>query len=114
MAFTRPMCLRSLASLLRLGVSYQPRSTSCPRDRKSTRLNSSHRCISYAVFCLKKKKPLNRSGPHTPTPSPFGRVETTLVTPLPNGQRVRGVGTRGPPEPGDTALSRTHRNVQGY
>src|SRR5437763_8163918 len=26
------------------------------RDRKSTRLNSSHRCISYAVFCLKKKK----------------------------------------------------------
>src|SRR5437879_8364791 len=24
-------------------------------DRKSTRLNSSHRCISYAVFCLKKK-----------------------------------------------------------
>src|SRR5437763_12727683 len=29
---------------------------SCGRDRKSTRLNSSHRCISYAVFCLKKKK----------------------------------------------------------
>src|SRR5437763_16419355 len=27
-----------------------------PVDRKSTRLNSSHRCISYAVFCLKKKK----------------------------------------------------------
>src|SRR5437879_1190413 len=27
------------------------------RDRKSTRLNSSHRCISYAVFCLNKKKP---------------------------------------------------------
>src|SRR5437762_10343333 len=27
-------------------------------DRKSTRLNSSHRCISYAVFCLKKKKKL--------------------------------------------------------
>src|SRR5437762_3790633 len=25
-------------------------------DRKSTRLNSSHRCISYAVFCLKKKR----------------------------------------------------------
>src|SRR5438552_5265369 len=33
---------------------------SCPsrfsRDRKSTRLNSSHQIISYAVFCLKKKK----------------------------------------------------------
>src|SRR5437879_5572474 len=27
-----------------------------PVDRKSTCLNSSHRCISYAVFCLKKKK----------------------------------------------------------
>src|SRR3990170_2707225 len=26
-----------------------------PRDRKSTRLNSSHQIISYAVFCLKKK-----------------------------------------------------------
>src|ERR1017187_10641185 len=26
-------------------------------DRKSTRLNSSHPCISYAAFCLKKKKP---------------------------------------------------------
>src|SRR5437879_9566469 len=30
--------------------------TKIPQDRKSTRLNSSHRCISYAVFCLKKKK----------------------------------------------------------
>src|SRR2546429_2248037 len=28
----------------------------CGRDRKSTRLNSSHGYISYAVFCLKKKK----------------------------------------------------------
>src|SRR2546427_7441914 len=31
------------------------------RDRKSTRLNSSHSQISYAVFCLKKKK-LNTNG----------------------------------------------------
>src|SRR5258708_24179269 len=31
------------------------------RDRKSTRLNSSHQIISYAVFCLKKK---NRQLPH--------------------------------------------------
>src|SRR5437764_9155305 len=31
------------------------------RDRKSTRLNSSHRCISYAVFCLKKKKKTERT-----------------------------------------------------
>src|SRR5206468_12403557 len=31
------------------------------RDRKSTRLNSSHDQISYAVFCLKKKKTINKS-----------------------------------------------------
>src|SRR5258708_11537959 len=30
------------------------------RDRKSTRLNSSHQIISYAVFCLKKKKTQER------------------------------------------------------
>src|SRR5437764_2280646 len=35
-----------------------------PKDRKSTRLNSSHRCISYAVFCLKKK---NRQRYHRET-----------------------------------------------
>src|SRR5260221_1986559 len=33
------------------------------RDRKSTRLNSSHTVISYAVFCLKKK---NRTCEHQP------------------------------------------------
>src|SRR5476651_2068484 len=33
-------------------------------DRKSTRLNSSHANISYAVFCLKKKKKLLRHGQH--------------------------------------------------
>src|SRR2546430_14658108 len=32
---------------------------SAPADRKSTRLNSSHSQISYAVFCLKKKKKKN-------------------------------------------------------
>src|SRR5207253_10785727 len=32
------------------------------RDRKSTRLNSSHVAISYAVFCLKKKKKTNHQG----------------------------------------------------
>src|SRR5699024_12485174 len=31
-----------------------------PADRKSTRLNSSHVSISYAVFCVKKKKQLNQ------------------------------------------------------
>src|SRR5438552_5209697 len=33
----------------------------CERDRKSTRLNSSHQIISYAVFCLKKKKKTNNT-----------------------------------------------------
>src|SRR5699024_12793919 len=33
-----------------------------PRDRKSTRLNSSHVSISYAVFCLKKKKKKKERG----------------------------------------------------
>src|SRR3712207_8940787 len=37
-------------------------SCSSAADRKSTRLNSSHANISYAVFCLKKKKQTN--GPH--------------------------------------------------
>src|SRR5437764_4965360 len=48
-----PKCVAScsLTSLERL-----LRGSNMVRDRKSTRLNSSHRCISYAVFCLKKKK----------------------------------------------------------
>src|SRR5207248_2575042 len=40
-------------------------------DRKSTRLNSSHRTISYAVFCLKKKKANidRRTSPQRPPPT---------------------------------------------
>src|SRR2546427_9383868 len=39
-----------------------------PADRKSTRLNSSHSQISYAVFCLKKKKHVQKkSGKNTAT-----------------------------------------------
>src|SRR2546427_2169539 len=37
-----------------------------PRDRKSTRLNSSHSQISYAVFCLKKKKEQRKASPFAP------------------------------------------------
>src|SRR5438132_13251106 len=37
-------------------MSESIRSARSSRDRKSTRLNSSHTVISYAVFCLKKKK----------------------------------------------------------
>src|SRR6266852_8121286 len=40
----------------------------CPEDRKSTRLNSSHGSISYAVFCLKKKhKNTPNARSHEPT-----------------------------------------------
>src|SRR5437763_12013766 len=40
----------------REAATWQQAGVAVGRDRKSTRLNSSHRCISYAVFCLKKKK----------------------------------------------------------
>src|SRR3712207_7843479 len=43
------------------------------RDRKSTRLNSSHANISYAVFCLKKKKYLPLLHPATASP-PFAVI----------------------------------------
>src|SRR2546427_3677740 len=46
--------LRDLARAARSLPGDDPRAA--PRDRKSTRLNSSHSQISYAVFCLKKKK----------------------------------------------------------
>src|SRR5205809_4067809 len=40
------------------GIHHARRRLVQPEDRKSTRLNSSHGYISYAVFCLKKKKKL--------------------------------------------------------
>src|SRR2546426_1650051 len=55
---------RSIRSAKPIGLRdlrFQPRAghwtarSACARDRKSTRLNSSHLVISYAVFCLKKK-----------------------------------------------------------
>src|SRR2546429_5727228 len=49
-------------------------------DRKSTRLNSSHGYISYAVFCLKKKKKANRTNDHfLAMPSPALRTYLTTV-----------------------------------
>src|SRR5438034_4679751 len=45
---------RPLAAARPVGRSRAPRPVGT--DRKSTRLNSSHTVISYAVFCLKKKK----------------------------------------------------------
>src|SRR5574340_1363807 len=52
-----------------------------PLDRKSTRLNSSHQKISYAVFCLKKKKETNLdTHTHTPKEKQTAR-DTTPPTP---------------------------------
>src|SRR2546426_7485674 len=48
-------------------------------DRKSTRLNSSHLVISYAVFCLKKKKTKNRVRQST-RPSDVVSPATNTVT----------------------------------
>src|SRR2546430_6771769 len=47
------------------GAAYASGAATTVADRKSTRLNSSHSQISYAVFCLKKKKKNIRS----PTPT---------------------------------------------
>src|SRR5690242_21580931 len=41
-----------------------PQGSLAPIDRKSTRLNSSHMSISYAVFCLKKKKLIRIENQH--------------------------------------------------
>src|SRR5438105_10952656 len=55
-----PICLRRVRRGRRAGVpgrrAHHRLRPGTPADRKSTRLNSSHEWISYAVFCLKKKK----------------------------------------------------------
>src|SRR5688572_32737189 len=48
--------------------SLSQRNARSPGDRKSTRLNSSHSQISYAVFCLKKKTCHCTSPPHRAAP----------------------------------------------
>src|SRR5688572_31348502 len=50
-----------------------------PPDRKSTRLNSSHSQISYAVFCLKKKKKNQQQKPQTYIPSLQRQETDTLI-----------------------------------
>src|SRR5437867_7003774 len=48
-------------------------------DRKSTRLNSSHRTISYAVFCLKKKKKYPKSITTTTPPNNLAPSHITIL-----------------------------------
>src|SRR2546429_8484018 len=52
-----------------LDLLLPPASPPAPGDRKSTRLNSSHGYISYAVFCLKKKKTIQVSSTSVPLKS---------------------------------------------
>src|SRR5947207_10738593 len=53
-------------------------------DRKSTRLNSSHTVISYAVFCLKKKKTSSRG------PTPHRTMATTQHWSVTSSKNRRG------------------------
>src|SRR3712207_7836405 len=59
MTFATVTVRLTLAALLSAMLAFRPRRLSHAVDRKSTRLNSSHANISYAVFCLKKKKKYN-------------------------------------------------------
>src|SRR5687768_17968421 len=47
---------KEAAQILNRALAREPQHPGVTQDRKSTRLNSSHGYISYAVFCLKKKK----------------------------------------------------------
>src|SRR2546430_8969853 len=50
-----------------------------PTDRKSTRLNSSHSQISYAVFCLKKKKKKNKQSNIHKTTNYMNHIHTENI-----------------------------------
>src|SRR5256886_4205610 len=69
-----PRPSRSRASAHECPAQQRPphKRQSSKRDRKSTRLNSSHRQISYAVFCLKKNSEV---GPHEPAAREVGALE---------------------------------------
>src|SRR5256885_6363234 len=58
-----------------------PSATTASEDRKSTRLNSSHLVISYAVFCLKKKKYNGRSQKLTSDRRPPHTVSRHVLVP---------------------------------
>src|SRR5688572_32093398 len=79
-----PICAHEDAAVVEArndggGPSHGPLHASSARDRKSTRLNSSHSQISYAVFCLKKKMPQSSHSkniipPENPTVNTVHRV----------------------------------------
>src|SRR3954467_14818284 len=68
-------------------------------DRKSTRLNSSHTIISYAVFCLKKKRTPDVPVRHILTLGPPGRLARSVrTTPWWRVQRFVFCNDTAPPE----------------
>src|SRR5690625_6548465 len=69
------------------GESLNPRVPTTPLDRKSTRLNSSHVAISYAVFCLKKKTKIKKTliflhHPHAASSHPSSLMQRYPHPPL--------------------------------
>src|SRR5258708_14882728 len=66
-----PICWGSVAAQRYFHSAHLVSALVVQTDRKSTRLNSSHQIISYAVFCLKKKKSSLHPYPHTSTRKPF-------------------------------------------
>src|SRR5256884_7188710 len=69
-----------LADAPGLGKSYVALAVAL--DRKSTRLNSSHGYISYAVFCLKKKKKTTHITPNTLTDTINSHRRTSCTRPV--------------------------------
>src|SRR2546427_6000559 len=82
---TAPQGLARLGAYVRLMQRYPLVAIggiSADQDRKSTRLNSSHSQISYAVFCLKKKKKHNNKRTPTGLQNPTGsQPRTTAYAP---------------------------------
>src|SRR5437667_1950882 len=67
-AIARKINSRSMAGICLRGAEIPPPGLAAQadaRDRKSTRLNSSHITISYAVFCLKKKRTTTTGRSHS-------------------------------------------------
>src|SRR2546427_9335438 len=69
------------------------------RDRKSTRLNSSHDQISYAVFCLKKKKKIGSDFKRSNAFDPRYRVHGLNVMSLDEGEPLVPVNFKRTPHP---------------
>src|SRR3989337_1880826 len=60
----------------------------CTGDRKSTRLNSSHGSISYAVFCLKKKQETQRTDQREPDTAGSQHTSNTYTEKMREGKEV--------------------------